>query len=531
MKTVEIHRTEKRVEGRSTIYQKLLFMILILVVFFQAFLSFPSDDGLRHIGVALRGEAHWEEIYPYSGFSENAGTSPWYGYDLLLSLLFLPARSLGLDPASSAFLAIKLLSFSIALFLFLLTLQRSGIATEIESFRALLAATALILFLLAPLFARATMLRPFIFGTIFLVYSFGAGGWARGLLSSSALLFLYPYLAWFYIIPAAVGHLLRGSRSFGASALIPLSVFLALQPSSFWNLQLALILSGSVRSEMGVQISELRSIADSFYGVTIVAGYLLFYPHLHRGRGSILYGDLLAFCFLPFSALYIRTFTDLLLPILFVTHARALLPTFFSALLELKTGWKTFAENLPAKGAVALFLHKTRAKPQKDEPKREVSLKPVIGLLFVLLIGIGVKANIDQFVQIKKTAELLEAIPRNSVVLSSFNQQYRILFARPDLRVIPSSEAGLPAKSIRKEYVSFFKDGSFKDLVRRTSAAFLIEGKDMYLDPNDCAYLQPISMSAGMRMWEIRSEVREADSIEPENGLKTTIPSKPTGGP
>lgn len=53
----------------------------------------------------------------------------------------------------------------------------------------------------------------------------------------------------------------------------------------------------------------------------------------------------------------------------------------------------------------------------------------------------------------------------------------------------------------------------------------------MYLDPNDCAYLQPISMSAGMRIWEIRSEVREADSIEPENGLKTTIPSKPTGGP
>lgn len=221
--------------------------------------------------------------------------------------------------------------------------------------------------------------------------------------------------------------------------------------------------------------------------------------------------------------LYIRTFIDVLLPILFVTHVRALLPSLASKLLELQMTWKSFAENLRTNRAIVWILRKTSGNPQTDK-ERGLSLKPVIALLFALLLGIGLKANIDQFGKLRETAELLSVVPESAVVLSSFNRQYQILFARPDLRVIPSSEAGLPAKSIRKEYVSFFKDGSFRELARRTSAEFLIEGKDMYLDPGDCLQLEPIAMGKSFRIWRIRPELGDSDSIGHRNGIRAKNP-------
>ncbi len=520
MGTVEMLMTGDGAEERLATHRRLWFMILFLIVFFQAFLSFPADDGLRHVGLALRGEARWSEVYPFSGFSENAGIRPWYGYDLLLHRILSPVGALGLDPVLGGFLAIKILSFVLAAALLLLTVQRSGIAEEIESFPALLAATGLMLALLAPLFGRAILLRPFVFGTLFLVYSFGARGWWRGLLSAGILIFLYPYLSWFYILPAAFCHFLRGDRRYALGILIPLGGFLALQPHSFWGLQLALLLSGSVRNEMGIQITELRSISDSFYGIVILGGYLLFYPHLHRGRRKILFGDLLALAFLLPSLLYIRTFVDVLLPIVFITHARPLVPLLAGKMLEIKAAWALFLEEgkpgRPLKG----LLEKFHAGEAAEKSGGGWSLKPIIAVLFALLIGIGVKANLDKIATLQETAELLAAVPENSIVLSSFNRQYLLLFLRPDLRIIPSSEAGLPAGSIRNEYVAFFKEGAFKELSRRTSAAFLIEGKDMYLDPGEGRFLEPLARKGEVRLWRILPGQGEADgSLARENGV------------
>ena len=522
MGTAETTMTGDVAEERLALHRRLWFMILFLVFFFQAFFSFPADDGLRHVGLALRGEARWAEVYPFSGFSENAATSPWYGYDTLLSWMLSAVRTLGLAPALGGFLAIKIVSFVLAAALFLLVLQRSGIVQEIESFPTLLAATALMVALLAPLFGRAMLLRPFVFGTLFLAYSFSAKGLWKGLLSAGVLIFLYPYLSWFYILPTAFCHVLRGDRRFAAGILTPLGVFLALQPNSFWGLQLALISSGSVRSEMGLQISELRPISGSFYCLLILAGYLLFYPHLHRGRRKLLYGDLLAFAFLPPSVLYIRTFVDVLLPVLFITHARPFVPAVARKLLEIKTGWALFMEEANAPRPLRFLLKKWGKPRGEDRSGGGLSLKPLIGLLFALLIGIGVKANLDQLGTIRETAELLAGVPENAVVISSFNRQYLLLFVRPDLKIIPSSEAGLPAASIRNEYVAFFKEGTFGALARRTSAAFLIEGKDMYLDPGESRQLEQVAKNGGMRVWRILHRPGEPHgSIVRGNGVES----------
>ncbi len=272
---------------------------------------------------------------------------------------------------------------------------------------------------------------------------------------------------------------------------------------------------------MGFQITELRPIFTSFYALAILTAYLLFYPHLHQGRRKLLYGDLLVFAYLVPAVLYIRTFIDVLLPVIFVTHVSTLVPAVRRTLLALQMNWRSFLDGVRERRALRFLRKKTSEPVSEGASARGFSLKPILGLLFALLIGIGVKANVDQLQKIRETAELLSVIPERSIILSSFNQQYTILFVRPDLKIIPSSEAGLPAKAIREAYVAFFKEGAMRELAQRTGAAFLIEGKDIYLDPGEGRGLAPVAGNGRMRVWRILPAAEgETGSIEDQNGLK-----------
>jgi hypothetical protein len=119
------------------------------------------------------------------------------------------------------------------------------------------------------------------------------------------------------------------------------------------------------------------------------------------------------------------------------------------------------------------------------------------------VFAIVIKANLDQFNIINKNEKLLSSIPKNSTILSSFNQQYDILFVRPDLKIIPSCEIGLPSRSIHDEYIAFFKSGAFRALASKTGVAYLVEAQDMYLDPRECRYLQFMDNYNKIRVWKI----------------------------
>jgi hypothetical protein len=47
----------------------------------------------------------------------------------------------------------------------------------------------------------------------------------KGAVSAGALIFLYPYLSWFYILPVVFCHFLIGSKKYAAGALIVLVAF------------------------------------------------------------------------------------------------------------------------------------------------------------------------------------------------------------------------------------------------------------------------------------------------------------------
>jgi hypothetical protein len=120
-----------------------------------------------------------------------------------------------------------------------------------------------------------------------------------------------------------------------------------------------------------------------------------------------------------------------------------------------------------------------------------------------VLILYAFKINLDQLEAVNKTEIFLYSIPRGQTILSSFNQQYRILFVRPDLKVIPSCDITWPSPQIRDEYIEFFKSGKFKSLASKTSARYLIEANEMYLDPSESKYLEFVDKQDKLTIWKI----------------------------
>jgi hypothetical protein len=484
---------------------KLFILVLSIILLFSCLLSFPTDDGLRHVGVAFEGISHWGDVYPFSYFSEYSDLSPWYGYDLILRRFLALLQYIPIQPATLKFFFVKFFSIILVLAVFVPIIRKSEILSEIENFQSLLLSTICIIFFLTNLFLRSMSLRPFIFGTIFLLYSFGKSGYLRGAAAAGALIFLYPYLSWFYILPVVFCHFLIGNRKYAVGALIVLVVFFLFQPLSFWNLQAGIFASGSFRKQMGANITELSTTFSSFYCGLVLIGLILSYPIFHVGRKKINYGDLLLLAYLLPSIIYIRTFMDVFLPLVFVTYSKNFMSILNPKLSSVKACWKTFLEEVRseifAKLPPRILIRINRLA--NSGRQSTVSLKPIILFLFAVLIAVVIKTNFDQLRVINETENLLSNIPQNSTILSSFNQQYKILFVRPDLKIIPSSEIGMPIRTIRDEYIAFFKLGQFKSLASKTAASYLIEAKEDYLDPRESRFLQIVDSNNEMLIWKI----------------------------
>ena len=460
---------------------------------------------MRHVGVAFVGISNWGNVYPFSYFSDYSELSPWYGYDLVLRKLFSFLQGTPLESSTLKFIFVKVFSLILVFSVFVVLISKSAILTEIENFQSLLLSTICVMVFLTLFLIRSMSLRPFIFCTIFLVYSFGQSGYLKGAVSAGALIFLYPYLSWFYILPVVFCHFLIGNKKYAAGALIVLVVFFLFQPLSYWNLQAGIFASGSIRKQMDVNITEFSITFSSFYCVLVLIGLILFYPISHIGRKKLNYGDLLLLAYLLPSIIYIRTFIDVLLPLAFVTYSKSFISILNPKLSSITVYWKTFLDEVRnevfAKLPQRILIRIKRIENSGRLSK--ISLKPIILILFAVLFAFVIKTNFDQLGIINETEKLLSIIPQNSTILSSFNQQYKILFVRPDLKIIPSCEIGMPSHAIRDEYIDFFKLGQFKNLASKTSASYLIEAKEDYLDPRESRFLQFVGNNNKMKIWKI----------------------------
>jgi hypothetical protein len=203
--------------------------------------------------------------------------------------------------------------------------------------------------------------------------------------------------------------------------------------------------------------------------------------------------------------IFIRTFIDMFLPLAFVTYSKSFIAILNPKLSSTKVYWKTFLGEVRSEVFAKLPQRiLIRLKRIENSGRRsDISPKPIILILFAVVFAFMLKINFDQLKAINETEELLSNIPRNSTILSSFNQQYDILFVRPDLKIIPSSEIGMPSHSIRDEYILFFKSGQFKNLASKTSASYLIEANEIYLDPRESQFLQFLGNYNKMKIWKI----------------------------
>lgn len=489
-------------DARAESMQRYPLLVFAVVIFFLGLLEMPIDDGLRHVGLASEGGRQWASVYPHSRFQDYPAVEPWFGYDLALRGLHAAIALVSPSALLSRFLLLKGLMLFFGMITCLYLIRKSGVAQAVQGPASLALFVALTLLFLSQPIYRAMMARPFIFGTLYLVYSIGGRGAARGAASSALLTFFYPYLSWFYILPAAVCHLLRGSRKFALGALGFLALFLLFQPLDFWGLLKALAEAGTVRREIDQSITELAFSLGHFFCLFYLGLIAAAFPFFSPGARRLTCPALLLLAYLPPSLLYIRTFLDVFMPLAFVVYGRELFAVLGGWSGQVAAGWRA---HLHAAAPERLRRWQARRRGSGMRSRSgSLPLRAALAAGFALLIVLAGSIAHRHYRELKAVEAALSVIPRGATVLTSFNQQYRVLFLRPDLSVIPSSEIGFPSPRIREEYAAFFRRGAFRRLAEKTGAGFLIEANDMRLDPQDASRLLFAAGFSGLNVWAIQ---------------------------
>jgi hypothetical protein len=474
-------------------------LALALVSVLLALYLVPVDDALRHVGVAFADGRAWGDVYPHSEFARFPLYNPWWGYDAALRVLGDALAALPLDRLARQFLALKLLStLWIGAFLWCCT-RRARIAARIADARTFLVAVGVTALLLSLPLQRFAAARPFAFGTLFLLYAVGRAGAWRGFASAALLTALYPYLAWMYVAAAALAHVWRGSRAFALGALAAGTIgVVAFRPGDLVGLLGALVHAGTVRADLWstFRITELEPLWHHPFTLgmyMLVAAW--FAPRLGREARRLRTEHVIAACFLPASLVHARYFVDVVVPLLFVAHG---------------------AE---AVGAASATLARLAARPRGGTPDapgapdpnampsggRGYALRALLAIACVVVLGALVVRSAEQHRNLARTERALAPLPRGARILTEFNLQYRVLYARPDLSLVPSSELGFPHPDIRDAYVAYIAHGRACTLAERVDAAYLVNTPSQRLAPDDRACLEALPPTASdLRVWRVR---------------------------
>ena len=449
---------------------------LVLTGVLLGLTTLPLDDGLRHVGQAFGAERSWGEVYPYSAFAELGGYNPWYGFDYALRVIADVAQQLPLPQLVQQLVLVKLLSVLWAVSMLWLCARRARLAEALDDPVSILCAFAVVFFMIGPAVGRAGTIRPFVIGTLVLVYSFGQRGFLRGALSSSLVLACYPYLAFVYTVPLAIAHALRGSRSFALGVAVATLVATVLAPQGQWTMLGALAQANLTRAATGLQIIELRSAAgEGAWIIMLLLLAALIAPRLPKAAFELRVPHVVAACFMPAAIMHVRYLADVVLVCLFVAHGADLTRLLRSIVGDAVARW-----------------HALRGSPAGPaQPERP---SPV--LLAVLALGYLAGAGM-LWQELGKQRRGLEArrrelarVPSGARVLTEFNTQYEMLFVRPDLSLVPSCELGVPSASVREPYIAYFARGRVCELAHAVGASHFVEARGKYIDPTDSACLQ-----------------------------------------
>jgi hypothetical protein len=335
------------------------------------------------------------------------------------------------------------------------------------------------------------------------------------------LSFFYPYLSWFYIIPVAFAHLFKGSKKFAVGALGFLIPFLALQPPSFWKFQTALFSSGLFRSAIHGQIGEFTPSFLSGHFYLVLAGFLIMYPKFSIRTRKLNCASLLLLIYLVPGLQYIRYYLDLILPLFFVCYAREISILLKKPLQDLVSDWRNLIYN-----AVIVRLRTiTRWRPQQgaseakesDDDRFSKLRKSLIAAAYLVVLLYLVQLNQGLLSGLKTFREGLKDVPESTLIISSFPLQYKTLLVRPDLRIIPSCELGFSSPEIREEYEAYFNEGLVVPLMEKTGVQYLIENRDVEIDPQEGNRLERVADNDQVRVWKLtENETRTEETMQTE---------------
>ena len=116
----------------------------------------------------------------------------------------------------------------------------------------------------------------------------------------------------------------------------------------------------------------------------------------------------------------------------------------------------------------------------------------------------------------------MKDVPERSLIVSSFPLQYKTLLVRPDLRIIPSCAVGFSSPEIREEYEAYFNEGLVVPLMEKTGVQYLIENRDVEIDPQEGNRLKRVADSEQVRVWKLKED------SEPERHLTNGIRAEET---
>lgn len=506
------------------IYQKAFFVCLSVIVIAYALLNIPADDGLRHVGLAFGDYKSWGEAYPYSRFEEFKDYDPWYGYDRTLRCAAVLFKQLPIPLLASKYILIKLLSMLFPALLLFLTLKKSGLLPRIMDKKTFTLVLMLMLFFLGYAFQRSAIARPFIFGSLFLIYSAGRKGFINGCVSSGLLTFFYPYLSWFYILPVSFAHWLSGNKRYSFGAVSFLIIFLFFQSGSFWGFQVALFQSDAARAVLEARIGEFDLTVKTGFFMMVAAAFLILYPGLSNKTRKLNYINLLILIYMVPSLKYIRYFTDIVAPLLFIGFGDGIYNLIEGPFSRLLLSWRNIYEDNLKKATLffnsitsrSSYIRRFLKDFRRKEPTRgeitdthevqvkTIGVKPFIIAAYIMLAVVIFHLNRGYYGEFEEFAGVLEPIPQEATVLLPFNQQYKTLFSRSDLRVVPSCEIGFPKDEIFKEYDQFLNRGILLPLAKKVGAKFFLESGDIYVNPEQGMSLKLIKEKGKLKLWMIK---------------------------